>query len=658
MAVKLYIEITQNSQNIANNTSNISARVYCKWSSGSYNKNSPAPAGWLKIDGVKYDFRSTFNDDRTSSGTKTLFTQTVDVAHDSEGKKTVSCSASFTTGVSSGTITASKSSVLTDIPRFAYLVSAPDFNDEQKPTITYSNPAGANVTSLQACITLDGSDPNVDASVAVAYRNIPVTGTSYTFNDITANELYQMQYATTGGNSRKVWFKIKTVIGDTSGSSQLERTFTIANPKPTINPTITDSDSTIAAITGNNKTLVKYYSNASITINAAAVKAATLTSSSVTCGGKSPVNGVIENIESNSFVFYAKDSRGNETTRTVTPSDGIFSFVNYVKLTCTLANNMPDSEGNMTVEVAGSYFNGAIGKTNNSLTVKYRYKTIGGSYGSWKTMNATKSGNTYYAVAYESGLDYQTAYVFQAYAVDALGSLGEAYSAERAVKASPVFDWGENDFKFNVPVYDEFNTIIRNGKAAYTGAGTNAIDPNTTTEELCFTDHANTPSSGYWFFIKTIVYGDPTTSPYRIQIATLSGVKGSMYHRYYTSADGWSAWRRHLNADEHYTQTRMLWKNASPTSAFGSQTLSLSLSDYDFIMIESEMGSTFCKVGASTVMFSHNSYYPCRRTISTTTSGITFGEGLKYTACPGDAVATDKNTHCIPRYIYGIKGVA
>lgn len=102
---------------------------------------------------------------------------------------------------------------------------------------------------------------------------------------------------------------------------------------------------------------------------------------------------------------------------------------------------------------------------------------------------------------------------------------------------------------------------------------------------------------------------------------------------------------------------KLLWTNASPTSSFAAQTVSLTLKDYEFVMIESELGSTFCKVGNSTVMFSHNSYYPSRRTVSVSTSGVTFGEGLKYTSCPGDSVASDKNAVCIPRIIYGFKGV-
>ena len=127
--------------------------------------------------------------------------------------------------------------------------------------------------------------------------------------------------------------------------------------------------------------------------------------------------------------------------------------------------------------------------------------------------------------------------------------------------------------------------------------------------------------------------------------------KATTFVRYLLSDGKWSAWK------PAGTTMELLWENASPTSSFVAQTVSLTLKDYEFVMIESELGSTFCKVGNSTVMFSHNTYYPSRRTVSVTTSGVTFGEGLKYTSCPGDSVASDKNAVCIPRIIYGFKGV-
>lgn len=451
MAVSLSINIVQNSQSIENNTSNITVNVVCSWSGGSYNLSDiswgvPQANGQLNVEGEISYFNSYINKYRTTNGSEVIYSKNVTVTHNTEGKRNVECSASFNTYISDGIINAYASKVLTDIPRYATILSAPNFNDEENPTITYSNPAGTNVSSLQACISLDGTNADV------SYRDISKTATSYTFSLSTTER--DILRAATSSNSRTVKFYVRTTIGGTTDTTNLTRTLTIKNPNPTINPTIVDQNSTTVALTGNSSKLIKYYSNANVTFNAAAVKKATLTSKKVTCGNKSlTADGTITGVESNGFIFTATDSRGNTTTKTVTPS-----FVNYVKLTCSLGNDMPSTNGTMTVNASGNYFNGSFGSKSNSLKVYYRYKKQGGSYNSWTSMTIKLSGNTYLATASLSGLNYQTAYVFQTYAVD---SLATVYSSEKTVKATPVFDWGKDDFKFNVPMSAPSATLTK-----------------------------------------------------------------------------------------------------------------------------------------------------------------------------------------------------
>lgn len=395
--------------------------------------------GNLKVGGVTESF-AVYHD--VSSGWFTLKTVKTTISHNANGSG--SCYIYGTIQGPGGTsmeytsTTGSQTVTLDTIPRFAVITAAPNFNDEENPTITYSNPAGNQVGSLQACISFDKSKDDV------VYRDISKTGTTYTFN-LTSAERDVLRAGTTTSNSRTVYFFVRSTIGDADNTDNLGRTLTIKNPKPTINPTITDSNSATIALTGDSSKLVRYYSNAAITMGAEAVKKASLESQQVVCGNKSlTANGTMTEVESNNFVFTATDSRGNTTTKTVTPA-----FVNYVKLTCGLGNNMPDASGNMTIQTTGNYFNGSFGARSNSLNVYYRYKTAGGSYGSWVVMTVTKSGNTYSATANLTGLDYQTTYVFQTYAKDELATV---YSAEKSIKATPVFDWSEDDFNFNVPV--------------------------------------------------------------------------------------------------------------------------------------------------------------------------------------------------------------
>jgi hypothetical protein len=104
----------------------------------------------------------------------------------------------------------------------------------------------------------------------------------------------------------------------------------------------------------------------------------------------------------------------------------------------------------MALRASGNFFNGSFGAVANTITVQYRHKVQGGEYGDWQAMTATASGNTYTAEADLTGLDYRVAHTFQVQAVDKVRSCA---SVERTVRTYPLFDWGENDFNFNVPVH-------------------------------------------------------------------------------------------------------------------------------------------------------------------------------------------------------------
>lgn len=117
----LCLDITTNSQNAANNTSNVTVTVRLVSLGSSYTiKSSTSKNGSVTIDGTKYTF--TFTAGLTGNQNKTLFTKTVDIAHGSDGTKTLSVSSTCYLGVtlsgkSYGNVTVNGSTVLTTIPR-------------------------------------------------------------------------------------------------------------------------------------------------------------------------------------------------------------------------------------------------------------------------------------------------------------------------------------------------------------------------------------------------------------------------------------------------------------------------------------------------------------------------------------------------------------
>ena len=79
--------------------------------------------------------------------------------------------------------------------------------------------------------------------------------------------------------------------------------------------------------------------------------------------------------------------------------------------------------------------------------MQYRYKASNGDYTSWDDLTPTLSSGSYTANGEITGLDYRLAYTIQVRAIDKLNT---ATADEQSVRAFPVYDWGENDFNFNV----------------------------------------------------------------------------------------------------------------------------------------------------------------------------------------------------------------
>ena len=109
----------------------------------------------------------------------------------------------------------------------------------------------------------------------------------------------------------------------------------------------------------------------------------------------------------------------------------------------------------------------------------------------------------------------------------------------------------------------------------------------------------------------------------------------------------------------------LLWTNASPTSSFSPQTVSLDLGGYDAVLIYvANLTSRTCIDGwillkgapeSKLVSFKTDyGLYPTSRNATVTATGVTFGDGYDN----GVSTAANLNNNCcIPYSIYGIKGV-
>ena len=536
-----YLELTcTQTQNVADNTSTIKWTLKATGGSSSYYTTGPTTVK-INNEQVYYKARVSYSSKSFPAATGSTSGSVV-VKHNNDGS--LSIPVSLTTAIyTASTSTKSGTWTLDKIARGATISSAPNFTDEGNPVMKYTNHAGTNVTTLQACVaSSDGK------TIYVPYRDIGKTDTSYTFN-FTEDERNALRNATPNSNTMTVKYYIKTIVNGNTFYSSVAKTLTIANPNPIINPTVADTGSKSITYTGDpeNK-VIKGYNTMSITFGASAVKGATITSQKVTCGGKSrTTDGTIAGVESGDFVFTVTDSRGNTTTKTIKKT-----LINYSYPIINIDTLSLSPEGVLTADLSGKVWIGNFGATENTYTLRYRYKVSGGEWGSWATINMTPGNDgTFSATKSISGLDYRSTYVFQAAVRDTLAPYdsNSIKTPEKAVSSYPIFDWSAEDFNFNVPVYFQGSPmadfVIEYGTEAMGSNGTWYWEKWASGKAVCYgcRNYGNMGVSTAWgnlyrseVFTQSLPSGLFKNTPEAIEITFRNSNYGAWIAKHETSA--------------------------------------------------------------------------------------------------------------------------
>lgn len=424
----LYITIKENSWSSVTNKSNVTVSVAIQWKYGAFNRNQKP--GTLTIDGTDYDFTSSFNESETTSGTKTLFKKTLDISHDSVGKKKLSCSASYVSGTSAGTISASASLQLTNIPR-ASTALATDANigavsmiavDRKATKFTHS--IAWKFGSLSGYLNADGSNSTTEVKLSILSIPFKIPDTFYG----------QIPNAKTG----KCTLTVKTYDGASQVGDAQTSTFTVTAPeaecRPIVSGTVVDINDATVELTGDDSVMVRYFSEASCDITAEAKNSATISQKKI---GGTVVTGnnlVISGIASDSVAFYAKDSRGYAAT-----ADVGFTLIPYVRLTNNAVVSRVDAgTGAATLTLSGNYFNGSFGAHQNALQIQY---SVDG--GDLVEVAATIDGNKYSAAVEIPNLDYLTSHTVDVTVSDLLDAVPKELRIGRSV---PGFYWDDENF--------------------------------------------------------------------------------------------------------------------------------------------------------------------------------------------------------------------
>ena len=355
----------------------------------------------------------------------------------------------------------------------ARLTEAPNVNIGSSHTIKWTNPGGAT-TSLKLCKT--------DGTQVINYGT--VTGTSKAVTP-TASTIYNL---TKTSNSITLRYILTTTQGSYTTTNYKDCKFSVTNSNPTFsNFTYKDTDSTVTALTGNNQTIVKGYSNVQgivSTSNKASPKNSADMSkyrlsigeatAEVAYSSSAQVTTTIANVSSNSFTMYAIDSRGNSTGKTITAS----TYINYspIKVNSISAVRTNSVTSATTLKFSGYVWNGSFGSVTNSIvTCYYRYRLSTSS--TWTTgettITPTKSGTSFSfsgLIAGDlgaNGFDIDNSYVVQVIVADKLSGNSSNPATFTLGPGTPAMAI----YKNNVAIGQRYDTNDANTKFQVNGRG-------------------------------------------------------------------------------------------------------------------------------------------------------------------------------------------
>ena len=434
------LTVTENSTNVDTNTSNVSFSFVLSYispySGFDWVYSSTIPVSYsININGETYSGNIMKYD-----GVSTVTVKTGNIPslkHNDDGSKTISYSFSVSSLSASylpGAASASGSMELTYIPRASTITCTPA-DIGSRPTITISRASNSFTHSVSYAFgSLKGD---------IALKTSATSITNWTIPE----EFYkQIPNAPTGkGTLTCITYSGNTPIGDPQ-QCELSVTTNETICKPTVYGWVVDINPRTIAATGNESALVRFCSTAlcemGVTLNKSAGSVLTKTINNIVVDQDDAVE--IPNVGSAVFDFYAQDSRKYHNTTKVV----VDKFIPYIMLTANVEASREEPTANSAkLTIEGNYFKGNFGAKDNTLTVMYRQK--GASAYSYATPTISTNEDKYSVTVDLPNLEYTKSFEYEVVVEDAVTTITKPATIQKGI---PVFDWGEEDFNFNVPV--------------------------------------------------------------------------------------------------------------------------------------------------------------------------------------------------------------
>ena len=344
------------------------------------------------------------------------------------------------------------------------------------PTMSSVSATNANIGSV-SIITVTKHNPNYTHRVWYEFGELygelisksnPITSLNWTVPISFYDEMPNQKYGS-------CLIGIETFDGNTSIGYD-STTIIITAPEyssiPDLLVSVTDENSAVATLVGDSGTIIRYMSDVLCSITAEPKNSATISVVKIngniiprsqwteTEDGIVSVDVLFSNTDINSYLIEVVDSRGYSNIQFVE-----FDIIDYIQpsINPSIVWSGNGINNELLMGFTGNCFrynfpNGF----QNSVTIKYRYKksTDAAFNNTWYQIPANKilyGTNSYRStenIIIQGTFDYRDRYIFEIVVSDGDQSfpLGSATKTVQINAAIPVFDWGRDDFNFNVDV--------------------------------------------------------------------------------------------------------------------------------------------------------------------------------------------------------------
>lgn len=374
---------------------------------------------------------------------KSVYNKTITVEHDATGRCLLDVYGYIDTDTSLGTAEIDDVIELPVIPRDSFVM------------------ATDAIIGAASSVYVGHSYASYSHSIAISFGDISgwltangeITDSEVIFKDtdisfvIPESFYYQIPNASSGD----VTLTLKTYESGTQIGEDYTTAFTVSVDPDVCAPIIDISTEDIDETAKNlsiGSAYIRYLSDVKCTITSEGQFGASIVSRDIN-GISMPNDGTLTFIDS----VYAG------YTLTVTDSRGVRSIITeyvpmvaYTPPVLTASGKRTDqTSGDVSLTVFGKWWDGQFGEAlmsaYNNLTLSYRTKT-GGEWSEYTDLKVNPE--TDYSLSFTiSDIDYRYSYEIEVRAQDSAKSVTSSFIIPKGI---PLYDWGENDIHFNIPL--------------------------------------------------------------------------------------------------------------------------------------------------------------------------------------------------------------